>query len=78
MEKTDKPIHYCVIICLEKIDDTLLDSQSDLLKISIPVTGPPKNPWKRSFIKSSFIFNIRTWNSIFTNFPITRISHYHT
>ena len=77
MERTHKPIHYCVIIGSEMLSEADLLNQSDLLAKFIPVTGPSKNPWKRCFIQSSHLFNLQTWNSVFKDFPITRISQLH-
>jgi hypothetical protein len=76
MERVHKPIHYCVIIGSENLSEADLQNQSDLLAKHIPVTSPSSNPWKRCFIQSSHIFNFRTWNSIFKDFPITRISQH--
>ncbi|MDP2983492.1 MAG: hypothetical protein Q8O92_09215 [Candidatus Latescibacter sp.] len=75
MERIHKPFHYYVIIGLDSLSDAELITQSDLLDRNIPITGSSMIPWKRSFIKKSHIFNLRTWNSIFKEFPITRLSH---
>ncbi len=77
MERIHKPIHYCVILGLESLSDPDLLTQSDLLAKYIPVSGPVAEPWRKSFIQSSHIFSIRSWNAIFKDFPITRISKNH-
>jgi hypothetical protein len=74
MEGIHKPIHYCVIIGLENLSEAELISQSDLLSKNIPISGPSITPWKRQFIQSSHIFNLRTWNANFSEYPMTRIS----
>ena len=78
MERAHKPIHYYVIIGLDSLSDADLMNQSDLLAKHLPVIGPSAIPWKRCFIQKSHIFNLRSWNSIFKNYPITRISHLNT
>lgn len=74
MERVHKPIHYYVIVALDSLSEAELINQSDLLAKYIPVSGPPTDSWRKRFIQSSHIFNLKTWNAYFSEYPITRIS----
>lgn len=72
--RADKDIYYYVLIAIDTLDSALLTRKTDHLKQRIPVYGPQSKTWNKPFIKDCAIFNIKTWNNIFTQLPIKRIS----
>ena len=70
-ERVDKPIVYLVIIACEALGNAMLLHRADELRRKLP-SGCPR-AWKRAIAKDVLVFNQRTWNEHFPNFPMERI-----
>lgn len=74
MDNLGKPIYYYVLIALDTLTEADLDCQTSLLRKCIPVDGPLGNPWENKFVHGCSIMNINTWNTHFSQYPVSRIS----
>ena len=72
--RTEKPIHYWVLLSAEKLDSNQLLSRTEALKKQLPVHGPAGKPWKNAFVASCLVMNLAAWNKQLLDFPATRIS----
>lgn len=61
-ETVHKPIHYWVIVAIERLSAPELSSRSDDLKRKLPVAGALPKRWKRRIVEDCQVFNIRSWN----------------
>ena len=61
-DDVDKPIHYWIIIAIERLDDPLLSSRTDDLKRSLPIVQTLPLRWRRRIVEDCRVFNIRSWN----------------
>ena len=73
MNKVTKPVHYLVLICLDSLDQVVLNTQLDILKKHLPVDGPPRNHWPKKFVHGCIVMNLQTWNSYLPKFLASRI-----
>ena len=69
--QVDKPIFYLVVIACEDLDGAMLLHRSKALRRQLP-SGVPK-VWRHAIAKDVLVFNERTWNEKFADFPMTRI-----
>lgn len=70
-QRMAKPIRYFVVIASGSLDKAVLMGRSDNLKRGLP-SGKPQ-PWLRSIVQISGVFNIETWNASFPDWPLERI-----
>ena len=61
-EAVDKPIHYWVIVAIERLSAPELSGRSDDLKRKLPVAETVPKRWKRRIVEDCRVFNIRSWN----------------
>lgn len=67
---TDKKIHY---ICLLELSPAVNCKMKKDLEIQLPV-GKKGRRWQKSLAESCQILNMKTWNKIFQDWPVQRIS----
>lgn len=67
-----KPIYYLIIVAIDKLSESELLTTADRLKRNIPVSGPT-GVWKRSIVENCMVFNIKTWNRHFPQYPVSRV-----
>ena len=67
----ERPISYLVVIACNALDSALLQHRWDALQRNLP-TGL-KAGWLRPLAKDCLVFNIKTWNANFPEFPLARV-----
>jgi len=72
--RTEKPIHYWVLLGAEKLDRSQLLIRTEALKRQLPVHGPPGKSWKNAFVAGCLVMNLAAWNKQHVDFPAIRIS----
>lgn len=70
--RVQKPITYLLVIACSRLDPALLQNQRESLQRKLP-TGAQK-VWKRPIAEDCLVFNIKTWNETFPEFPLARTS----
>ena len=68
----DKPIHYWVLVAIDGLTDTDLDTHEGNLKGKLPMNGPRSGKWRRQIVEDCMVCNIRTWNQRLPRFPVSR------
>lgn len=61
-DEVRKPIHYWVIVAIERLGAPELSSRSDDLKRKLPVAEVTPARWRRRMVEDCRVFNIRAWN----------------
>ena len=59
---TDKPVHYWVIVAIDKLTDADLLVRTDCLKQMLPVIEKCPARWQRQIVADCRVFNMRSWN----------------
>ena len=72
-ENTDKPIHYYVLIGIDRLTHADLLARMEDLKRKLPLHGPPSGAWIRPIVSSCMVFNIQAWNRSLPRFPVSRV-----
>ena len=72
--RADKPVHYYVLIALDRLTPLDLDARTDTLKRQLPLLGPGSKPWPRPFVSGCAVFNVDSWNRNFPKYPVARLS----
>ena len=72
-DMTGKRIYYYVLVAHDGLDKSLLDRRSNALKRQLPVRAVSERRWKRSIVEDCMVFNIKTWNERFPQFPVRRL-----
>ena len=73
--KTDKPIHYFVVIAWDQLNSAELSTSTDRLKRKLPTQGPSNGSWTRPLVSNCVVFNVESWNRVLPEFPISRLTH---
>ena len=71
--RTNKPIHYYVIVAISSLDTPAMLARTDALKRKLPLNGPSSGHWKSRIVADCMVVNIWLWNRYLPNFPATRI-----
>ena len=71
--RADKPVHYLVLIALGSLDKAALMARKEQLERKLPLHGPPSHPWPRPIVASCGVFNMRSWNERFPDYPVKRL-----
>ena len=71
--RTNKPIHYCVIVAINSLEPAAMLARTDALKRKLPLNGPSSGNWKSRIVADCMVVNIQRWNHYWPNFPATRI-----
>jgi len=71
-EKTDKPIHYYIVLAHNRLSTAEYSTLTDNLKKYLPIEY--KKQWKRKLAASCAVVPIQTWNRLFSDCIIRRIS----
>ncbi len=72
--RADKPIEYLVLIAADTLTEAELSNRTDALKREIPLEGPKGNSWTRPIVSGCAVFNIDSWNRVFSEYPVRRLS----
>ena len=72
--RAEKPINYLVLIAADTLTDAELTTRTDALKRELPLEGPNGSSWTRPIATSCAVFNIDSWNRMFSEYPISRLS----
>lgn len=70
--RADKPVDYLVLIALD-LDKAALSNRTDQLRRRLPLRGPKSKPWPRPIVASCGVFNLRSWNERFPDYPVQRL-----
>lgn len=57
-----KPIHYWIIVAIDRLTEAELSVRTDCLKQKLPVVERPPDRWQRRIVEDCRVFDIRTWN----------------
>ena len=68
-----KPIHYWILIGMDRLTEAELLARTDDLKRKLPLYGPRSEAWTQPICAGCMIFDIRTWNRSLPDFPVVRI-----
>ena len=68
-----KPVHYWILVGLDRLTDTELLARTDDLTGKLPMYGPHSEEWTQPICAGCMIFNLRTWNRSLPDFPVLRI-----
>ena len=72
-ENVGKPIHYWILIGMDRLTEADLLARTDDLKRTLPLYGPRSEPWRQPICADCMIFNVRTWNQRLPEFPVVRV-----
>ena len=70
--RADKPVDFLVLIALD-LDKPALSNRTNQLRRRLPLHGPQSKPWPRPIVASCGVFNLRSWNERFPDYPIQRL-----
>jgi hypothetical protein len=48
-------------------------ARKEQLERKLPLHGPPSHPWPRPIVASCGVFNMRSWNERFPDYPVKRL-----
>ena len=68
--KLNKPVYF---LCLIELDNTQTLTIMDQLKIKLPMAKKPSR-WQRPLAQVCAVANLETWNKIFPNIQVTRVT----
>lgn len=71
--KVGKPTFYWILIAMDDLTEAELLSRTDEIKRRLPWVGPSSGIWIRKIVENCMVFNIRTWNRHFPDYPVTRV-----
>lgn len=66
------PIIYVVLLSAKGLDKALLLSAAERLKTKLPI-GLSAKSWVRQIASSCVVVNLEIWQSVFPDFPVTRV-----
>ena len=72
-ERVDKPVHYYVLIAHSGLDTSMLLARTEALKRNLPV-GVPRGIWTREIARKAMVFNMDSWDTHLSDFPVSRIT----
>ena len=72
--RTQKPVHYYVLLEARGLDNALLITINDMLHKKLPMKGPNSKPWKRDLAEACLVLNIEAWNERIADCSVARIS----
>ena len=72
-ENVGKPIHYWILIGMDRLTEADLLARTDDLKRKLPLYGPHSEAWTQPICSGCMIFNLQTWNRYLPEFPVERI-----
>ncbi len=72
--RAEKPIHYLVLVAIEGLREPELMARANALGRKLPLLGPQSGSWTRSIVSTCHVFNIASWNRMFPNYPVTRVT----
>ncbi len=70
--RADKPVHYYVLVAIDRLTDIEFQYRTDELEKKLPVGGA--RAWTRSIVDACHVFNIRLWNHYLPDLPVSRVS----
>ena len=70
-KRVDQPISYLVVIACSVLDSALLQHRREALQRKLPIIE--KAGWLRPLARDCLVFNIKTWNANFPEFPLARV-----
>ena len=71
--RADKPVHFLVLIALDSLDKAALMARKRQLDRKLPLRGPQSVLWPRPIVASCGVFNLRSWNERFPDYPVKRL-----
>lgn len=72
--RADKPVYYLVLVALDTLTSLHLGQRKTALEQKLPLRGPQGQSWARPIVNGCAVFNIKSWNSRFPEYPISRRS----
>lgn len=69
----EKPVFYYVLLAIDTLDHGMLTHRTDKLKQELPCGGPAAGVWKRPVAAGCSVFNLETWNSNMSSYPVFRL-----
>ncbi len=73
-DSIDKPVFYLVLLCRESLTEYEMLHQKDKLAKILPTAKTSKHLFKRNFVEDCEVFNLKTWNKRFPEYPISRFT----
>lgn len=70
--RADKPVDFLVLIALD-LDKPALSNRTNQLRRRLPLRGPQSKPWPQPIVASCGVFNLRSWNERFPDYPVQRL-----
>lgn len=72
--RADKPVYYLVLVALDTLTSPLLTQRQKALEQKLPLRGPQGQSWARPIVNGCAVFNMKSWNKKFPEYPISRRS----
>ena len=72
--RADKSVDYLVLVALDTLTSLHLTQRKKALEQKLPLRGPQGQSWSRPIVNGCAVFNIKSWNSKFREYPISRRS----
>ena len=69
----DKPVWYWVLVAHNDISGRVLSRRAKALRRELAARAVSGRRWKRSIVEDCMVFNIKTWNERFPQFPVRRL-----
>ena len=64
---------YYVLIAHSGLDTSMLLARTEALKRHLPV-GVPRGIWTREIARKAMVFNMDSWDTHLSDFPVSRIT----
>ena len=71
--RAERPVHFLVLIALDVLDKAALMTRKRQLDRKLPLRGPQSGAWPQPIVASCGVFNLRSWNERFPEFPVERL-----
>ncbi len=71
--RSDKPVHYLVLIADDALTDPELTFRTDALARTLPVRGPQSGAWARRIVEHCVVFNVESWKRTMPQYPLDRL-----
>ena len=72
-DSLNKPVRYIVLLCMNALDERLLNNLSDGLRRDLPLNKAAN--WKQEIAHSCVILSLDRWNRHFKKWTVSRISN---
>lgn len=71
-DRLEKPIKYCVLLCCQHIEPAGYLQLQDEMRKELPIERAAS--WIRNIANNCVVLDLSSWNSVFPDWPVSRLS----